>query len=374
MKFFASCAKGLEYLLADELLALGCARATATMAGANVEGTLVDAQRAVLWSRLASRVLWPLAEFPCEDEHALYRNVAVLPWPRAPRRQHDPRRRRARLRRCHHPRALRRAAGQGCRGRHPARGDRRAAVGGRRCAGPAPQPGRAQGQGDPVGRPRRRPDAPSRLAARAGRGAVEGKPRRGGVAAWRLAAGVCRRRRVARSDVRQRHADDRRRADGGGRGAGPVAARRRAAVALARFRREGVGRRCTQQAHERERAGRGALRDVFDGSDSDPHAIRSARENATAAGLRDAIRFDARAMEALPVQSAPRGLVVCNPPYDARLAADPALVSRARRQPQARRARLAREPAVRRSPNWRMRPACVRRRNTRCSTARSNAA
>src|SRR3546814_15253254 len=76
MKFFASCNKGLEYLLADELLALGCARATATMAGVNVEGTLEDAQRAVLWSRLASRVLWPLAEFPCEDEHALYRGVA----------------------------------------------------------------------------------------------------------------------------------------------------------------------------------------------------------------------------------------------------------------------------------------------------------
>src|SRR3546814_14426459 len=77
MKFFASCNKGLEYLLADELLALGCARATATMAGVNVEGTLEDAQRAVLWSRLASRVLWPLAEFPFEDEHALYRGVAV---------------------------------------------------------------------------------------------------------------------------------------------------------------------------------------------------------------------------------------------------------------------------------------------------------
>ena len=46
MKFFASCGKGLEYLLADELLALGCAKATATMAGANVEGTLADAQQA----------------------------------------------------------------------------------------------------------------------------------------------------------------------------------------------------------------------------------------------------------------------------------------------------------------------------------------
>ena len=72
MKFFVSCAKGLEYLLADELLALGCTRATAARAGANAEGTQADALRAVLWSRLASRVLWPIAEYDCADEHALY--------------------------------------------------------------------------------------------------------------------------------------------------------------------------------------------------------------------------------------------------------------------------------------------------------------
>src|SRR6187402_3928385 len=80
MKFFASCGKGLEYLLADELLALGCAKATATMAGANAEGSLQDAQRAVLWSRLASRVLWPLVEFDCPDEQALYDGAASVAW------------------------------------------------------------------------------------------------------------------------------------------------------------------------------------------------------------------------------------------------------------------------------------------------------
>lgn len=80
MKFFASCGKGLEYLLADELVALGCVRATATMAGANVEGSLLDAQRAVLWSRLASRVAWPIAEFECPDEHALYAGAAAVDW------------------------------------------------------------------------------------------------------------------------------------------------------------------------------------------------------------------------------------------------------------------------------------------------------
>lgn len=80
MHFFVSCAKGLEYLLVDELLALGCARATAARAGANAEGTLHDAQRAVLWSRLASRVLWPIAEYDCPDEHALYAGAVAIDW------------------------------------------------------------------------------------------------------------------------------------------------------------------------------------------------------------------------------------------------------------------------------------------------------
>lgn len=80
MKFFVSCGKGLEYLLVDELLALGCTHATATIAGANAEGGLRDAQRAVLWSRLASRVLWPIAEFDCPDEHALYAGAAAVEW------------------------------------------------------------------------------------------------------------------------------------------------------------------------------------------------------------------------------------------------------------------------------------------------------
>ena len=53
---------------------------TAAIAGVNVEGSLHDAQRAVLWSRLASRVLWPLAEFDCADEHALYQGARAIAW------------------------------------------------------------------------------------------------------------------------------------------------------------------------------------------------------------------------------------------------------------------------------------------------------
>ena len=33
-----------------------------------------------MWSRLASRVLWPIDEFECPDEQALYDGVRALPW------------------------------------------------------------------------------------------------------------------------------------------------------------------------------------------------------------------------------------------------------------------------------------------------------
>ena len=52
MKFFVACAKGLEYLLVDELLAMGATRATAATAGANVEGVDALAYRAAMFSRL----------------------------------------------------------------------------------------------------------------------------------------------------------------------------------------------------------------------------------------------------------------------------------------------------------------------------------
>ena len=80
MKFFISCAKGLEYLLVDEAKAMGVPQATATMAGVNAEGSLADAQRLVMFSRLASRVLWPIAHFDCRDEQDLYQNMHAIDW------------------------------------------------------------------------------------------------------------------------------------------------------------------------------------------------------------------------------------------------------------------------------------------------------
>lgn len=81
MSFFVSCGKGLEYLLVDECVALGAQGAKAAMAGVAVEGTQAEAQRIVMHSRLASRVLWPLHSFPCRDEKALYEGASAIDWP-----------------------------------------------------------------------------------------------------------------------------------------------------------------------------------------------------------------------------------------------------------------------------------------------------
>ena len=78
--FFATCPKGLEYLLRDELIALGGSDVREALAGAHFSGTLETAYRACLWSRLASRILLPLAEFDAADDDALYRGVQTIDW------------------------------------------------------------------------------------------------------------------------------------------------------------------------------------------------------------------------------------------------------------------------------------------------------
>ena len=79
--FFATCPKGLEYLLRDELVALG-ADAREALAGVRFEGDLACAYRACLESRLASRILMPLAEFDAADADTLYAGVQAVDWSR----------------------------------------------------------------------------------------------------------------------------------------------------------------------------------------------------------------------------------------------------------------------------------------------------
>ena len=77
--FFATCPKGMEYLLRDELVALG-AQAREALAGVRFEGELRHAYLACLHSRLASRVLLPLAEFDAPDADALYAGAHAVDW------------------------------------------------------------------------------------------------------------------------------------------------------------------------------------------------------------------------------------------------------------------------------------------------------
>ena len=77
---FATCAKGLEYLLRDELRALGAGDAREALAGVHFSGPIELAYRACLWSRLASRVLLQLAEFDAADADALYAGVQAIDW------------------------------------------------------------------------------------------------------------------------------------------------------------------------------------------------------------------------------------------------------------------------------------------------------
>jgi len=78
--FFATCPKGLEYLLVDELKALGGADVHEVLAGVHFRGELETAYRACLWSRLASRVLMPIAEFAVADGDALYGGAIAIDW------------------------------------------------------------------------------------------------------------------------------------------------------------------------------------------------------------------------------------------------------------------------------------------------------
>lgn len=78
--FFATAPAGVEPLLAAELAELGAAAVQAVRSGITFQGTLELAYRACLWSRTASRVLLPLAEFPAADAEALYAGIHDLPW------------------------------------------------------------------------------------------------------------------------------------------------------------------------------------------------------------------------------------------------------------------------------------------------------
>lgn len=324
MKFFAACAKGLEYLLADELLALGATRASAALAGANFEGEPEVAYRAVMFSRLASRVHWPLAEFDCANENDLYQGVHAIDWPAhldaegtlavdahvsGPALTHE---------------------------RYAAQRTKDAIVDRMRAAhGVRPSVDTDS------------PDLRVSLVVRKGRGIISidlgGGPlhRRG----WRQSQGEAPLKENLAAGMLVRGGWPKLYAEGGALldpmcGSGTLliegvlmaadeapGLRRLAGTLPTRWKQfdEILWSKIETEARQRAEAGRAALRQVFFGADLDPRALQSAVANADRAGVAEWISLERRDIGALVAPDVARGLVVCNPPYDARLAADPAL-------------------------------------------------
>ncbi|HJW82244.1 MAG TPA: THUMP domain-containing protein, partial [Acidiferrobacterales bacterium] len=80
LRLFASAPRGIEPLLAEELRALGAGEVKETRAGVTFTGDLALAYRVCLWSRVANRVLLPLAQFPAPTPEALYDGVRGIDW------------------------------------------------------------------------------------------------------------------------------------------------------------------------------------------------------------------------------------------------------------------------------------------------------
>ena len=79
-QWFASCPRGLESLLRDEVTALGAESVKETVAGCNFESPLATAYRVALWSRLANRVLLSLGNYPAGSPEALHAALLEFGW------------------------------------------------------------------------------------------------------------------------------------------------------------------------------------------------------------------------------------------------------------------------------------------------------
>jgi len=80
-EFFATCPKGLEDILYQELVSLGALEPKETRAGVYFKGSLETAYRVCLWSRLANRLLLPLERFTAKTTDDLYdRARSLVNW------------------------------------------------------------------------------------------------------------------------------------------------------------------------------------------------------------------------------------------------------------------------------------------------------
>lgn len=79
-QYFATVARGLEALAAEELIELGAQKVTPEFAGVSFEGDRTLLYRVNLWARLPFRILMRLCKFACKDDKSLYRGIQGIDW------------------------------------------------------------------------------------------------------------------------------------------------------------------------------------------------------------------------------------------------------------------------------------------------------
>ncbi|MBM94910.1 MAG: bifunctional 23S rRNA (guanine(2069)-N(7))-methyltransferase RlmK/23S rRNA (guanine(2445)-N(2))-methyltransferase RlmL [Oceanospirillaceae bacterium] len=79
--WLASCAKGIEPLLANEIMQLGGEVERETHLGVIWKGGLETAYKVCLWSRLANRILLPLNESQVNNVDEMYTQTRQVDWP-----------------------------------------------------------------------------------------------------------------------------------------------------------------------------------------------------------------------------------------------------------------------------------------------------
>ncbi|MGL4554465.1 MAG: THUMP domain-containing class I SAM-dependent RNA methyltransferase [Gemmataceae bacterium] len=81
-RYFATCGRGIEPVLVNELKAIGATGVTAGRGGVTFHGDRAVMYRANLWLRTAVRVLWPILEADVKSPDELYQAVQTLDWAR----------------------------------------------------------------------------------------------------------------------------------------------------------------------------------------------------------------------------------------------------------------------------------------------------
>ncbi|MEQ9236148.1 THUMP domain-containing class I SAM-dependent RNA methyltransferase [Coleofasciculus sp. E2-BRE-01] len=86
--YFATVARGLEPIAAQELERLGAQEVHPDFTGVHFQGDTALMYRVNLWARTIFRVLVVLAEFPCANAKQLYQGVQTIPWAQYLKPQH----------------------------------------------------------------------------------------------------------------------------------------------------------------------------------------------------------------------------------------------------------------------------------------------